>query len=434
MTNTAFSVIIYIFEGFIFYFILMTNFNSANTTNVADNDLSIDNLKSLTPEKQEALLSNKDDSILIALRDEAIASEHYEVAAIIRDTLKNKAQEKVDTENKETQNEIETKRVETNKENQTKIESLKEMLEKVDNDFEIWNKIEYDNSKWTKITAEIVEKDKDWDLPKEWDIVLKIGNNYRHMTQSTLENNSTFKVIDQKNKLKSSLKELIEGLLQSQEDIRKENSSLLEDLQDAQRKWDKKRIDNFKNLIKELENKNKDLKDRYQKETIKYPADEIATMDTKLINWRWWSRKTIKTEDGYETLRKRPNVKRNKNIRSLRKLNQVVHALNNFKKDSDNAVDYILTEERGSRIDNLMWVDALWKAINRFQYKFLFKMWFVMSKSEFEEKFDAQQEKIIGKFKTNINPAKWSDVANKIEAIEKRFKRHKQEYTNKHYG
>ena len=76
-------------------------------------------------------------------------------------------------------------------------------------------------------------------------------------------------------------------------------------------------------------------------------------MDTKLIKSRWISRKTIKTADGKETLTKRPSIKINKNRRSRRKLNQVVKSFNGFKKDSDSAVKYILTQERGSRIDHL---------------------------------------------------------------------------------
>jgi hypothetical protein len=56
------------------------------------------------------------------------------------------------------------------------------------------------------------------------------------MTKSTLEENKTFKVTEQKNKLDSSLKELIQDVMKSHKDIREANSLYLADLKDAQRK------------------------------------------------------------------------------------------------------------------------------------------------------------------------------------------------------
>ena len=56
-----------------------------------------------------------------------------------------------------------------------------------------------------------------------------------------------------------------------------------------------------------------------------------------------------------------------------------------------------------------------------------------MSKAKFEEKFDAQQKKLINQFKNNINPKEDSPEDKVIKALEARMKYYKQEYMNKHY-
>jgi hypothetical protein len=56
-----------------------------------------------------------------------------------------------------------------------------------------------------------------------------------------------------------------------------------------------------------------------------------------------------------------------------------------------------------------------------------------MSKDKFEKKFDAQQKKIIDKFKNNINPEKDSPEDKTIKALEGRMARYKQSYMKKHY-
>jgi hypothetical protein len=342
---------------------------------------------------------------------------------------------KQEQENAQKQQEInDLKSSENPEEKDKKIDILKSLLEKMDNKFEVWNKITYENKSWNKIEAEILEKQKDWSFPAEGDVVIKdSGGNVRSMTKSTLENNASFKVIEQKNKINPILKNLIEEIIKSHEEIRLEQSQVLEDLKNAQKTWDPKRINNFKNIIRELERKNKELEAKYKKEEIKYPQEEISRLSTKRIKRRFIKLKTSKTAEGSETTIKRPSLKRNKNIRSRRKLNQVVKSFNEFKNNSDSAVKYILTQERQTRAEHILWGAKIDEAINRWRYDLLHKTWFVMSKAKFEEKFESQKKKIIGNFKENINPSEWSPEDTTIKALEKRMDYYKKSYMDKHY-
>lgn len=230
-----------------------------------------------------------------------------------------------------------------------------------------------------------------------------------------------------------SLKDTVESLIQEVNKNRQENTKLLEDLRDAKIEGNPEKTSHLQKLLTELNQKNKVLETKYKQEEIKYPAQEIATLNTKRIKWRGITKKSINTTDGFQTTIKRPNVKINKNIRSRRKLNQVVKAFNSFQKDSDSAVKYILSQERYGRVDHITWVANMVQSINKWRYGALHKVWFVMSKAKFEEKFDQQQKKIIDQFKTNINPAVDSNEDKTIKALELRMKYYKQKYTQKHY-
>ena len=214
---------------------------------------------------------------------------------------------------------------------------------------------------------------------------------------------------------------------------RNDTSESLEWTLDAKKSWDSEKLKAAKEENEKLIKEKKALEAKYKVELFKYPPEEIATMKTKLIKWRWISKKTITTEDWTETTIKRPSIKINKHRRSRRKLNQVVKAFNWFKKDSDNAVKYILTQERSDRVSHIIWDTAGVQMMNRGRYNLMHKTWFVMSKAKFEEKFDKQQEKLIDKFKKNIDPVEWSAEATTIKWLEDRFKRYKQDYMNKHY-
>lgn len=399
--------------------------SSTNTISKdAKSELSLEGLKWMDASQENIKrLSEYSDEDLQKIKNEAVEAEDYDIAKLIKSTLDWKKQIALDAENKKKQNAIDTNKKEAKSENEAEVARLKELLWDSDK-FAIGNKITYDGKE-----GEIV----DWEVA-EWEVRVKYKWwNTMPIKKETLENNDTFKVIEQKNKINPELKELIEGLIASQEKNREENSSLLEELKDAKRKWSTERIQNLKNLIKNAQAKTKELQDKYKVETVKYPKDEIATMNTKRIKWRWISRKTIKTADGKETTIKRPSLKRNKNIRSRRKLNKVVKAFNGFKTDSDSAVKYILTQERWGRIDALTWADSLAQSMNKGRYNLLHKTWFVMSKDKFSDKFDKQKKVIIDNFSKNINPDADSKEGKTIKALEDRMKYYKQEYLNKHY-
>lgn len=230
-----------------------------------------------------------------------------------------------------------------------------------------------------------------------------------------------------------SLEEKLNKLLEAQKENREETSQNLEDVLEAKKSGDPESFNKFLTNLTELLKKKWMLNEDSKKELLEYPENQISTMKTKLIKWRWLSKKTIKTADGKETTIKRPNVKINRHRRSRRKLNQVVKAFNWFKKDSDSAMKYILTQDRMGRVDTVTWMAAMSSAENRGRYNLMHKTWFVMSKAKFEEKFDKQQKKIIDQFKNNINPAEWSAEDTTIKWLEARMKRYKQEYMNKHY-
>lgn len=214
---------------------------------------------------------------------------------------------------------------------------------------------------------------------------------------------------------------------------REQNSAALEKAKEAQNFWNSKELKNKQNEINWLMKEKKLLEEKYKVELLKYPPDEMAKLSTKRIKWRFIKIKHKKTADWKETKIERPNLKINKNIRSRRKLNQVVKSFNWFKEDSDSAVKYVLTQERQTRLDHISWWAALKSAENRWRYNLLHKMWFVMSKEKFETKFDIQQEKIIGKFKNDINPTEWSTEEKTIKALEDRMLYYKKDYMKKHY-
>lgn len=353
---------------------------SVNTSSDNKNKLSIDQLKGMeNTSENRSILSEYSDDDLKNMQTEVIDSEDYEVAAIIRDVLNDKKAEWVET-NSEVQKKLVKDQAKQDQENTKKQQEILDQRKK--------NKQE----------------------------------------QSDQEKDLKAKLFEQ-NKEIDSLKEEINKLNKRLDLHVQENSNNLNEVLEAKKSWDSEKLE-------ELLAENKRLREEkaaMKQEVLKYPPDKIQTLNTKRIKWRFISKKTIKTEEWSETTIKRPSVKRNKNIRSRRKLNQVVKAFNWFKKDSDNAVKYILTQERWNRVDHLSWADAIWQSINRFEYKFLHKLWFVMSKAKFEEKFSKQQAKIIGQFKTNINPAEWTKEFDTIKTLEAWMKYYKEDYMRKHY-
>ena len=252
-----------------------------------------------------------------------------------------------------------------------------------------------------------------------------IANENKVAELTTQLNNADEKIL--------SLEETVNKLLEAQKENRENTSQSLEDILNSKNSGDSETVNKLLEEIKKLNQDKKTLETKSKEEILKYPQDQIATMKTKLIKWRWISRKTIKTADGKETIIKRPSIKINRHRRSRRKLNQVVKAFNGFKKDSDSAVKYILTQERSDRADTITWINSLIQLWNRWRYNLLRKRWFVMSESDFEEKFDKQKKKIIDKFKNNIKPEKDTAEDKTIKALEARMSRYKQDYMNKHY-
>ena len=337
------------------------------------------NTANVAEEKKDILLEMT-DSHLKLLQKSAIEDEDYEKAAKIRDIFASRRLEKSNYNNPDISKQLaedEMKRA--------------EFEEKLDTEKQTQNT--QDENKISELTAKLNNADE------------KIG----------------------------SLEETVNKLLEAQKENREGTSKSLEDILESKKSWNSETVNKLLDEIQKLNQEKKTLETKSKAEILKYPEDKIATMKTKLIKWRWISKKTITTEDWKETTIKRPSIKINKHRRSRRKLNQVVKSFNGFKQNSDSAVKYILTQERQTRVDHIIWWAGLDQSLNRWRYNLMHKTWFVMSKAKFEEKFDKQQKKIIDKFKNNINSVKDTAEDKTIKALEARMARYKQDYMNKHY-
>jgi CRISPR/Cas system CMR-associated protein Cmr5 small subunit len=173
---------------------------------------------------------------------------------------------------------------------------------------------------------------------------------------------------------------LIQDVMKSHKDIREANSLYLADLKDAQRKWSPERIANLKNLIEELENKNKDLKNKYQKEILKYPEWQVRELRTRRIGW--WITKFGKVEvkKGRKFEIKAESLKRVRNLGSRRKINKTIRRFNDIKNNPKAAVTYIMAKS-----SNIVW--RSWKQL--YNHLAIRDTW------KFDEVFNKQKKKFI---------------------------------------
>ena len=195
-----------------------------------------------------------------------------------------------------------------------------------------------------------------------------------------------------------SLEETVNKLLEAQKENREETSKNLEDILEAKKSGDLKSLNQFVAHLEELLTKKWMLKDDSKKETAKYPEEEIATLNTKRIKWRFINKKTIetvKTEDWSETVVRRPSLKINKTIRSRWKINKTIRKFNDIKDNPKEAVKYIM-----SKTNKRSW----WMITASF--KKLYNHLTIRDTGKFDEVFNKQKTKFIDDLFWNLEK-KW---------------------------
>ncbi len=312
------------------------------------------------------------------------------------------------------------------------VDELKKLLEEPDK-FAVGNKIEYTDSKGNIIEWEIIQPIT-WTA--EWSISIKTSKQQNGFAKriDLLEADKNFKVTKfATNSDEINLnKETVQQIIEARESLESKNSSVLEELKNAKRKWNQEGIKNLYQIIKRLIGEENELKNKYEN-VKKYDNKQLNTLDTKWIRWRWPSSRLKRDDEGREIILKIPNIKIVRDRRSRRKLNKLVKYFNHVKNDSDKAMKYILTQARGNRIDTVTWANSLIQWINRWTYNLFHSTGFVMSKSKFEEMFTFKKQELLYQFSNNIKNLT-TDEKNIIKAIEQRMDYYKDAYMREHYG
>ncbi len=159
----------------------MTNKVAADTSKGVNNSsnsedkFSLYQLKNMdnTIENRSKLSEHPDDD-LENIKMEAIDSENYEVAAIIRDTLNDKKNKIQEENNKEFKDNLETNKKENKEEQHNEVEKLKAQLEEKDKKIdsfgkrlkEIEEKLEKNKSENTAKLDDLLKAKNSWDTEK----------------------------------------------------------------------------------------------------------------------------------------------------------------------------------------------------------------------------------------------------------------------------
>ena len=202
---------------------------TSTTTANENKELSLDIFEWVenTTENRKNFLEISSDE-LKSLQAKAISDQNYEVAAIIRDVLKEKDSHEQESKNAEFKEELNTAKEEDREQNEKQIANLKQQL-------------------------------------MSWNI-----------DEATL---------------KKTLNELIRSFEENEKRNREANSKLLEDIKKAKNSWNEQELKRLRWIIKNLALEKKALKDKFAGELPEYDSAEIAKLKTKRIGFKLaWKR------------------------------------------------------------------------------------------------------------------------------------------------
>ena len=234
------------------------------TTANENKELSLDIFEWVenTTENRKNFLEISSDE-LKSLQAKAISDENYEVAAIIRDVLKEKDSHEQESKNAEFKEELNKAKEEDREQNEKQIANLKQQL-------------------------------MSWNIDEET--------------------------------LKKTLNELIRSFEENEKRNREANSKLLEDIKNAKNSWNEQELKRLRWIIKNLALEKKALKDKFAGELPKYDSAEIAKLKTKRIGFKfaWKTELDGQTVLTWPQLLLRRNIRsRNRINKTVKNLNSI---------------------------------------------------------------------------------------------------------------
>ena len=237
---------------------------TSTTTANENKELSLDIFEWVenTTENRKNFLEISSDE-LKSLQAKAISDQNYEVAAIIRDVLKEKDSHEQESKNAEFKEELNTAKEEDREQNEKQIANLKQQL-------------------------------------MSWNI-----------DEATL---------------KKTLNELIRSFEENEKRNREANSKLLEDIKKAKNSWNEQELKRLRWQIDKLNSENKKLKDEFAGELSKYDSAEIAKLKTKRIGFKlaWKTELDGQTVLTWPQLLLRRNIRsRNRINKTVKNLNSI---------------------------------------------------------------------------------------------------------------
>ena len=237
---------------------------TSTTTANENKELSLDIFEWVenTTENRKNFLEISSDE-LKSLQAKAISDQNYEVAAIIRDVLKEKDSHEQESKNAEFKEELNTAKEEDREQNEKQIANLKQQL-------------------------------MSWNIDEET--------------------------------LKKTLNELIRSFEENEKRNREANSKLLEDIKKAKNSWNEQELKRLRWQIDKLNSENKKLKDEFAGELPKYDSAEIAKLKTKRIGFKlaWKTELDGQTVLTWPQLLLRRNIRSSNRInKTVKNLNSI---------------------------------------------------------------------------------------------------------------
>ncbi len=237
---------------------------TSTTTANENKELSLDIFEWVenTTENRKNFLEISSDE-LKSLQAKAISDQNYEVAAIIRDVLKEKDSHEQESKNAEFKEELNKAKEEDREQNEKQIANLKQQL-------------------------------MSWNIDEET--------------------------------LKKTLNELIRSFEENEKRNREANSKLLEDIKNAKNSWNEQELKRLRWIIKNLALEKKALKDKFAGELPKYDSAEIAKLKTKRVGFKlaWKMKLDGQTVLTWPQLLLRRNIRsRNRINKTVKNLNSI---------------------------------------------------------------------------------------------------------------
>lgn len=204
----------------------------------------------------------------------------------------------------------------------------------------------------------------------------------------------------------SDLEKRLQELHKNLESKEKDNSSLLDKIKEAKRAGDQEEVSRLKKEIEALKAEKKALKDKYTWKLPKYDGKDISKLKTKRIEFNLLSRKNI---DG-QTVLSGPQLMFRNNVRSRKRLNKTIKAMNTIGNDPKKWVNYII-----SKASLIQW----WKIGSGI--KSIKNFFTIRDTNKLDEVFKEHKQKFIENLESKMDSKGMSEEDKKtIESIKNR--------------